>query len=37
MHGNVWEWGLDWYENAADPETLAGNKGSRWVARSGSW
>ncbi len=39
MHGNVWEWCLDWYTNAPagtiDP--LGEGAGSSRVARGGSW
>ena len=41
MHGNVWEWTLDWYasydvKNTVDPVNLAG-RGSNRVLRGGAW
>ncbi len=39
MHGNVWEWCLDWYEtyHAATTDPVGAASGSRRVRRGGSW
>ncbi len=39
MHGNVYEWCLDWWGDLAGPQTnfLGGSSGSRRVLRGGSW
>ena len=39
MHGNVWEWGLDWYGDLSSGVTnpVGSSSGSYRVVRGGSW
>ena len=39
MHGNVWEWCLDWYGNLTGGVTdpVGSSSGSHRVLRGGSW